>query len=345
MINNNCGLINVNNSCYINTAIQCLRFCPSLYTIFEKEKDDKLYKYLSTNADKISRERILNANVYFNFKLLVETLNTRENINIRPLEYLKTNRELAKHKNMEYLLNEQNDIGEYLIFLLEAIHNAKSYTPIIEIKHKCEMKDTNTTEITIHTQIHNAYCKFKEIYKTKYSGIVREFNYMTINNVVCDNCKYNTYNYESNLILNVSINTHTTVEACINESLTNTINTWRCDKCALTGNAIVRTTLLNGPKTLIIMLNRFNENLRKNNKSIEPADNININQYVADGSRNNTYKLVAIANHYGSESCGHYTAMCFYNGIWQEYDDQRVRKINRSDIDGRSIYLLFYNKE
>lgn len=333
MINNNCGLVNVNNSCYINTAIQCLRFCPSIYRIFEKEKDTTLYKYLTSNVNNIAKERILSANIYFNFKLLVETLNEKKNINIRPNEYLNANIELAKIRNMGYLFGDQNDIGEYLLFLLEAFHSAKCYSPHIEIK-------PNDNKV-----LYDAYYKFKEIYASKYSCIVREFNYMTINNIKCVKCGYNTYTYESNQILNVSINKFNSITDCIDEYFNNIINMWKCDKCSEVNNADMEIKMLNGPNTLIIMINRFAQNLRKNSKKIHIDHNINLNKYVVDGSKNNNYKLVAIANHYGTESCGHYTAICYCEGIWQEYDDQNVRAVNCNNIESGNVYLLFYNKE
>ena len=46
--------------------------------------------------------------------------------------------------------------------------------------------------------------------------------------------------------------------------------------------------------------------------------------YVQEKSDNMIYDLYAIDNHYGGLGGGHYTAFAKNDGVWYEYDDNRV---------------------
>lgn len=62
-----------------------------------------------------------------------------------------------------------------------------------------------------------------------------------------------------------------------------------------------------------------------------------------------TYDLMAVTNHYGSLSFGHYTAYAksVETGIWYDYNDSSVTRVSttqatESDIVSGAAYVLYY---
>ena len=67
--------------------------------------------------------------------------------------------------------------------------------------------------------------------------------------------------------------------------------------------------------------------------------------YVQEKSDNMIYDLYAIDNHYGGLGGGHYTAFAKNDGVWYEYDDNRVSQVKdlRSMVT-HAAYILFYKR-
>ena len=59
----------------------------------------------------------------------------------------------------------------------------------------------------------------------------------------------------------------------------------------------------------------------------------------------NKYNLLAISNHIGSLTSGHYYAYCRNeNKKWYEYNDRTVREISKDQLISPTAYCLFYEK-
>ena len=115
------------------------------------------------------------------------------------------------------------------------------------------------------------------------------------------------------------------------------------------------------PKNLILHLKRFKQTAGAHtNKVTEfirfPLKDLQLSKFttqvIESDKENLTYELVAVSNHFGSLSMGHYTAYARDvdddgNKTWNEYDDSKVRAIKDeawAEDSGRasSAYVLFY---
>jgi ubiquitin C-terminal hydrolase len=132
---------------------------------------------------------------------------------------------------------------------------------------------------------------------------------------------------------------------------------YHCLKCPKLTKARQKSDLcLPLPRVLILQLKRFTYDIYSNDKIDTyisfPLDELDLNEYlVKDDSKINEnslstkYDLVAVSNHTGSLTSGHYTtyAKNIQNGKWYLFDDTLVRKLdNNTDVVTKNAYILIY---
>jgi ubiquitin carboxyl-terminal hydrolase 31 len=156
-------------------------------------------------------------------------------------------------------------------------------------------------------------------------------------------------------------------------------NTWACSGCQ-SENAASRKklSLWTLPEVLVIHLKRFRQTLTSRTKVHSlvtyPLDSLDMAPYISSrdltraqlaahkvphlsawqrhkqyrlGDKDDTlYDLVAVCNHIGHMTGGHYTAYC-KNPLkqqWYEFDDNKIRAMSASDVVCNNAYLLFYQR-
>ena len=117
-------------------------------------------------------------------------------------------------------------------------------------------------------------------------------------------------------------------------------NLYKCDNCKRKTIARKRTIITKWPDNLIIVLKRFDHNMRKDNRKV----NIPLEW------RHN-YKLKGGIIHMGSFGGGHYIYYGNENDNWYIANDTNISLINSNDIDGfinnhaSYSYILYYTKK
>ncbi|XP_043484568.1 ubiquitin carboxyl-terminal hydrolase 48-like [Leptopilina heterotoma] len=149
------------------------------------------------------------------------------------------------------------------------------------------------------------------------------------------------------------------------EQLTDT-NQYHCARCNAKQDARRFIRLDSLPEVLNIHLLRFvfhrlSGQKKKVNTAIYFPDKLDMSQYLDCPANTHVYNLVAILSHRGSSAhSGHYTAtICNSNGEWYQYNDAKVEKISRDDINehtkatkprakgeylSNAAYMLVYKK-
>ena len=132
---------------------------------------------------------------------------------------------------------------------------------------------------------------------------------------------------------------------------------YRCSKCSQATQARQASRLsLPLPHVLILQLKRFtydSHSYEKINTYVSfPLNELNLIDYLAkaehDRSRDpssTTYDLVAVANHMGTMSSGHYTTFAKYcaNDQWYSFDDTSVQRLaSAREVITRNAYILVY---
>lgn len=362
------GLRNYGFNCFINTTLQCLKNCDSIHNeLFINDKEDndildQLRLYIDNTKNgknndinieindtkrQIDRKLLSYFNVYFMFKKLIIALRTGDEKTMKPDELFMACKDASQHKFMEHLFNgTQNDIQEFLIFILDILHESKSYTKSINVPEKTNNNIETMIKIkTLET--------FKQHFEKSYSWIVKDFYFLNLNITKCSKCCYSSLTYEPKNILLVPIPSERDVSIydCFDHYFGKDVfsegEEWKCEKCENKKDNYKECRLIDSPKTLIIVIKRFyyNNGWRRHNQLVNFPEILNISPYVIGSNKNITYTLMSTGNHIGSLSGGHYYAYCKEGGDWLCYNDENIKREGSfNDIVSKSTYLLFYKK-
>ncbi|MES1905452.1 MAG: Ubiquitin carboxyl-terminal hydrolase 15, partial [Paramarteilia canceri] len=163
-------------------------------------------------------------------------------------------------------------------------------------------------------------------------------------------------------LFNFNSNEDVTLFDCLNMYLSEEQleheNSWYCNRCKNHVNAYKQLQLWKMPKVLLVHFNRFRYNFFSRNKITTPinfpATNLDLGSYVMQSSNSNSsplvYDLMAVVNHSGSLSCGHYTATIYNEDYrsWFDCNDSTVTKLGSNGYDNRFdkslAYILVYKK-
>lgn len=122
-----------------------------------------------------------------------------------------------------------------------------------------------------------------------------------------------------------------------------------CAKCKKRQRTHKSLNLHRLPNTLVVHLKRFgNSRRRKDNKISYPLSGLNLHPFTTKntrpGIRRSMYDLYAVCHHIGTSYSGHYTASCLDEGSkeWYEFNDSKVSRYDRQLSPCNTPYMLFY---
>jgi ubiquitin C-terminal hydrolase len=332
------GIMNVGFTCYANAVIQAFRHCSNMDTLFQEDNFNKILKKDCKYND-ITKQ----------FANVIQTLSTiTSKSSLRPGGFWNAFTSVAKDSCFEHLIQrEPHDAHEFLMFLLDALHESLSRKVTMNIT-QCILKSEK--QILQQKSLEIWKSNFEQQYSPFVNMYFGEFHIQT----TCSNCTNVSNNFETfNTLKGVfnEYNTSPTLIQCLQGELNEEIiEEYACDKCAPKRYSAVRKTRIwKLPTTLIIVLKRFTSNGRKIHTSIENINNtIALTSIFSSNSPNklnSNYSVQSIVDHHGSSTGGHYTAQAKHvkENKWFLYDDQNVHPIN-NPIYGESTYILFLER-
>lgn len=331
-----CGLKNLGNTCFINSCLQMLSHSYELNHLLDKE----IYKKkLKRNVDAL---------------LLVEWDNLRkilwdENNNIiEPNKFLYIIQKVAKEKGKELFTGyHQNDLPEFLIYIIDSFHNAISREITINI--------TGTPENETDIVAMKCYQMIKETYSHDYSEIWNLFYGIHVSMIKCiQTQKIVSMKPEPYFILDLPIPDIKlpSLMDCINLYLKGEIldgkNAWYNEETNSYIAIEKKISVWSFPSILVITFKRYNNNNQKIQKRIDfPIEELNLSEYVIGYKKESyQYELYGIINHFGGVLGGHYT--CYIknaNTKWYEFNDVEVSPVSIEKLITAKAYCLFYRKK
>jgi ubiquitin carboxyl-terminal hydrolase 36/42 len=317
------GLYNANNTCYINTSVQCLGHCVRLlrYVLYGK------YERRTGCLVNELRE-VLHA-------LWVE------DHGLIPNRFLKYLRMHLTQLDMRH----QNDIQEFLVMLMDKMNASISVpVPVPVPESVCDTENTTS----IGRLQRKADCAWQTSMGKEYSPLTPFFYGQSINQIICGRCQKIHHNYEPFSVLMLAIpDKESSLTECLGshvseEYLNDGEQEWRCDGCNHTEKSLKTTKFWRLPHLLTICLKRFTHDLRKNNAYITIPETLDVSQYVI-GPTHKTYNLVSVACHVGVYGGGHYYAVCKNpNGKWYKIDDKDKTELGHEFQTPANAYMVFY---
>ena len=332
IINNNKGIDNIGNTCFINFIVQILFHCKKFIEMFLSNIDIIHNKTYSVSY---KFYEILNCIIENNKEIGFDTLDISNFINVF----------MMKHINIE--IGQQNDCQEFLRLLLEDFNYEMN-----RIKHQ---KKYTTFYINSNLNKKDNSFRFSEFFKRSEDSIINDLFYIQIvNNFICS-CGYESYSFEKLTDITLLFPNKNKPEYSLYSLLDLYFNKIpvlcekECIKCKKNTIHSKFTKLSFTPEILIISIERikFEENL-KNYSDINYEDIINLKDYVDKDIiyiGNVFYKLFGLIVHYGDLNFGHYITIIKYsNNNYIEFNDDKVYINENYNIEKKKAYSLFYEK-
>lgn len=327
-----CGLRNLGNSCFMNSAIQCLSNTIELTNYFiEKDfvsdfNDNKKYNVLAKEYYRLV------SGMY------------EENCKISPVSFYKCAMITANKNDINFGFYNQNDVQEFLVFFIDSLHES--------LCKKVEINITGSIKNDLDKIAYESMTKWKEYFKNCYSKIIELFYGQMVTFIEVDNViKSRSYNPICFFTLPIQNKENINIYDCF-QLFTETEklegdNKWYCDKTKKYYEANKKTIFWKFPNILIISFKRFDNFGRKMNSKIDfPLESLDLTEYCIGYDKHKSYfDLFAICNHVGNSNSGHYFSYCKnQNNKWYEFNDEIVSEISKDNIITNSAYVLFYRK-
>ena len=330
------GLVNLGNTCFINSTMQILSHTYELNELLDSQSFKKKIKNKYDSA------------------LLVEWDNLRqilwkEQCTVSPGKFLKTIQKIAEIKDLDMFTGySQNDLPEFLLFVIDCFHNSVAR----------EIKMTISGEIENVTDDIAVKCfeMIKQSYSKEYSEIWNLFYAVHISEIIClETGKQMSIKPEPFFMIDLPIPKikSPSIIDCFDLYVEGEIldgdNAWYNEEIKSKIDVKKKISFWSFPNILVIDFKRFNSRNQKNQILITfPLDNLDLSKYVVGYKKNSyVYELYGVCNHSGGVLGGHYTSYVKNaNGKWYHFNDTSVSEVGLIDtIISPKAYCLFYRKK
>ena len=304
------GLANLGNTCYLNSALQCLLYAPPLtnYVLSGLAEQDLYRKRV--NACALATEYISLTKAYWGST-------DPACLDTRPLWTA-----LAK-LHRPFGNSEPHDAHEALVLLLRHLHDALAKAPRLPESAAWQHADQAAWE---------AHCA-----KTGYSVLTELFQGQMECAVACGEHRSVTHEH----FVGVSVD----LEGCssVQQALARSMDPVRIAGYQPPGGGEVvdaeqTKRITYAPLILVVHLKRFDASGAKVDRFLDYSTDLDLPGGAAAGG--GRYALFAACFHRD----GHYAAACEVHGHWFLMDDSAVTRIEVNSVVQKDAYMLLYKK-
>lgn len=346
-----CGLSNIGNTCFMNSALQCLSNTPPLTNYILNDN------YI--NDINVNNPLGMHGEIAKTYADLIKNLWSGSNSTYIPREFKMAVGRFAP----QFSSYSQQDCQELMAFLLDGLHedlNRIKEKPYIEIKNEIELRPDEVV----------AAESWSNYRKRNDSIVVDTFHALLKSTLVCPECDLVSVTFDPfcylSLPLPVKREKLTELEGpkpalqlkdCISQftdvERLGADDPWYCPKCKKHQQATKKFDIWSLPKILIIHMKRFSFSRSWRDKidtMVEfPVEELDLSEHVLCPDQkggNLTYDLIGVANHYGGLGGGHYTAYAknVIQDSWFSFNDAIVTPTNADSVVSKNAYVLFYQQ-
>jgi len=335
------GLANLGNTCFINSCMQVLSHTYELNRFLDKDNGN----YKNKLSAYYNKDYILDSKLLLEWDNLRKLMWQKDQL-ISPGGFIKAIQHVAKHKKKDIFTGyAQNDLSEFLLFILETFHNGLRREVDMVIKGNIK-NDTDQMAIKCYEMMKNMYSK-------EYSEILDLFYGIHVSKIE-QNGKIMSMTPEPYFIIDLPIQLKGGLSIyncfekyCEGEKLEGD-NGWFNEKTNRREDVDRKITFWSLPKVLVLDLKRFNSAGRKIQVPLDiEVDELDLRKFVEGYDKETCiYELYGVCNHSGGTLGGHYTATIrVSNNKWHLFNDTNVSRINFDGKNNTYGYCLFYRKK
>ena len=327
------GMVNLGNTCYLNSVCQCLE--QTLLARYFRSDE-----YIASIVNRYEGGgKIANT-----FSYVARELSANDVLfPVSPSPF-----KLAMGRAYEaFSTNSQQDANEFLRCLLDGIHedlneNSGTRAPLVEIEN------TKGTDEEIARQYWSEYTKRNR------SIVVNLFAFQERSVLECPQCRRCTRSFSASMGVEVPIpilNRPVSVEDCLAqycaEEILDAESLYQCDGCKKSVRASKQMSFFSLPEILVISIKRFRSYGNFSDKVSTPVafqQTLDMSPFLSTSNQHSRFQLVGVVNHQGNIHGGHYTADArgIVDGQWCAFSDEVHKPAQRPDF--KLAYLLFYAK-
>lgn len=322
------GLVNLGNTCYINTLVQCIGHVDSLREwVLARSESAEFTKEL---------QHIL--------KLI-----WAEEKSLLPRRFV-TN--MQKIFELDY--GEQHDLCEVMLRVLDRI-SFEDTTDLVSIEDHANVRGMGQGG-PMDVLYKMAVMSWKQYHPRGFRTFDAVVEGLQVHQVQCMECKRCYHNFEPFMILNVDLMKATHLQDAIQQAFgTEELQEWSCDYCKKVQHAEKTVRVWQFPQVITIVLKRF-AMLEDKGQFHKVQAPIHI-PYVIDFDQESTirgvggmetkFQLRSMGLHHGSMNSGHYTCVAQHKNKWIHYDDMNIAEVQDMDSFCREnslAYVLIYER-
>jgi len=328
------GLGNVGNSCYLNSCVQILSHTYELSNYLEKKTYSRKLNKIPDSILLVEWDKL-------------RKLMWSDNCTIAPWGFVKAVQKVAGIKGRDLFAGNQEDVQEFLLFLVDGFHMA--------LAREVEMEITGKTQNETDKLAKTCYKMMKNMYHKEYSEMLGIFYGIHVSEITSMN---------TGDVLSITPEPFSVISLPIPEDMKNPNildcfdeyckkeelvgdNAWFNDKTDMREDAKKGIIYWSLPDVLIVDLKKWKANGQKINKLVNiQLEGLDLSKYVKGYNKESyIYDLYGTCNHSGISMGGHYTAhVKNASGKWYIFDDTRVEEINSEEVVSASCYCLFFRK-
>jgi ubiquitin carboxyl-terminal hydrolase 8 len=361
-----CGITNVGNTCFINTALQCLSRIRSFAKYFERGG----FRSIEGWEDKPDHLK----NMCTEWEDLANALRSSDTANIVPNRFYILFKEAAKAEGMDWLMEGQNDSHEFMMFFIDTLHKAVSknisdstsldFVKFDGKKTSCTMSfDSDDTDKSLGDTLDEMSKANWALHFTKeYHRILTPMfhgQFLTI--ISSQESRERSFSFDPFSSINIAVPTMgksgLSIQDCLDKYFSAEVlkgsEQWESPTVGKV-NASRATRIWVLPDVLVLSLKRFTMTGGKINTKIEfPLEDLDMKKYMvgpeSSEGRDIEYNLVGCVLHSGLMFGGHYIAVVRNpGGSWVLCNDSNVRAITSEsfyETAKESAYTLVYQKK
>lgn len=355
-----CGIANVGDTCFINSALQCL----SRIRRFARYFETGAFRSITGWDEKADHLK----NMCTEWEDVANALRSPDTANIVPNRFYLLFQEAAKEEKMDWLMSGQNDSHEFMMFFVNTLH--KAIAKKVHDRDDLDFIKYNgvSSSETLPEDYPELSSKLEEMSKANWSlHFINEYDptltpmfhgqFLTL--ISSKSTGERSFSFDPFSSINISVpvmgKTGLSIEDCLDKYFATEVlkedEQWNSPKAGKV-DASRATRIWKLPEVLILSLKRFTMTGGKINTKISfPVEGLDMKNYLVGpdlAHEDTVYDLIGCILHSGLMFGGHYVSVVRNpGGKWVFCNDSSVRVVKPEDFMSAAEdtgYTLVYQK-